>query len=249
MDMASGKGQDLFRYPKNNIGSSGMLFLDIDKTALMELISRKHDFANIRVKHNQYETINVLMHQLDLTDNYKYNIQVLEKDLQLPQNGFDLIICNLAFHYLIKTYAMLINVIKFINHYLKPGGRFVFTSFDGGDVVNLLAENNGEWNSTIKGKYSIKKTYEGNALLPLNQKIKVLLPFSNNEYYEESLVNISYIEKEFMRFNIVLENNQSFSEFFNGYSGIGDLDPDDKLYTSLYHYYSFYKNKKQLKDK
>ena len=256
MDMASGKGQDLFRYAKNNIGKNGgVLFLEIDTVALMELISRKHDFSNDRGNRNSHgnthnESIRIYAHQMDLTQPYKTNISVLDEEkLQLPISGFDLIMCNFAFHYIIKTHSSIMSIIKFINHYLKPGGRFVFTAFDGESIVNLLKENKGEWNSKMPNKFSIKKMYHGDALLPDGQKIKVLLPFSNGEYYEEHLINISYLESEFAKYNLLLETNQSFGEFIDDYNNKANLDEDDIQYVSLYHYYSFYKSVKQLTSK
>ena len=246
LELGSGKGQDFFRYVHNRIGSDGgVLFTDIDKTALMELISRKWEFATDKHSNGR---INVLMHQLDLTANYKENIAILDK-LQLPQTKFDIIICNFAFHYFVKTHGSLMNTIRFIDYYLKPNGRFIFTSLDGEAVVNLLRKNKGTWNSEIKDKYSIKRAYTGDILLPLGQKIKLLLPFSAGEYYEEPLVNIKYIESEFAPFGYSLEISQSFSEFLPKYQATDKLDTDDITYVSLYSYYILYKGKRALRDK
>jgi hypothetical protein len=251
LDLASGKGQDLFRYAMNGIGKDGgVLFLEIDKTAIQELINRKHEFSSERDQSKRHQAMKVFAHQMDLSVAYKDNISTLQAtNLQLPNTGFDIIVCNFAFHYLVKTYGMLINIMRFINYYLKPGGRFVFTAFDGEAITDLLKLNKGEWNSSMPGKFSIKKSYAGDALLPIGQKIKVLLPFSKGEYYDEYLINITYIETEFKKVGLSLETNQSFGEFLPGYKGANQLDTDDKTYTSLYHYYSFYKNKSQLKDK
>jgi SAM-dependent methyltransferase len=246
MDMASGKGQDFFRYVKNRIGSDGgVLFLEIDKTALMELNNRKWEFATDRSTNGR---INVLTHQMDLTANYKENIAILDH-LPLPQTKFDIIVCNLAFHYFVKTHSTLINVIKFIDHYLKPNGRFIFTSFNGEAVVDLLRKHNGHWSSKIENKYSIKRAYNGEILLPIGQKIKLLLPFSAGEYYEEPLVNAKYIEAEFSAYGFTMEVQQSFSEFLPNYSNSSKLDEDDITYVSLYSYYCLYKGKRLLRDK
>jgi hypothetical protein len=246
LELGSGKGQDFFRYVHNRIGADGgVLFTDIDKTALMELISRKWEFANDKHTNGR---INVLMHQLDLTANYKENISILDK-LQLPQTKFDIIVCNFAFHYFVKTHGSLMNTIRFIDYYLKPNGRFIFTSFDGEAMVKFLHEHKGTWNSTIKDKYSIKRAYTGDILLPLGQKIKLLLPFSAGEYYEEPLVNIKYIESEFAPFGFSLEVSQSFSEFIPKYQAADKLDTDDITFVSLYSYYILYKGKRALRDK
>lgn len=246
LELGSGKGQDFSRYVKNRIGADGgVLFTDIDKTALMELISRKWEFANSRHTNGR---IKVLMHQLDITANYKDNIVIIDR-LPVPQTKFDIIVCNFAFHYFIKTHGSLMNTIRFIDYYLKPHGRFIFTAFDGEAVVKLLHKHKGTWNSDIKDKYSIKRAYTGDILLPIGQKIKLLLPFSAGEYYEEPLVNINYIEAEFAPYGYTLEINQSFSEFIPKYSDKDKLDADDITFVSLYSYYVLYKSKRTLHNK
>ncbi len=240
MDLASGKGQDIFRYAQ--YGFKNAVFLEIDNTALLELTKRKFDLRDTN-------TINIQMHQLDLNADHKSNISQLD-DIAIPSTGVDLIICNFAFHYLIKDRKALINIAKFINYYLKPGGRFVFTTFDGKAIVKLLNENNGNWTIThgSQVKYSIKKDYTTTFLDPIGQKIDVMLPFSNDTYYSEYLVNIDYIAEEFEKLGFTLEIDESFGSYLDNYkrqnhSGYASLDDNDKKYSSLYHYYCFYKKK------
>jgi len=248
MDIASGKGQDLFRYAKSRIGK--VLFLEIDGTALLELIRRKHDYSTNRSYHNK---MSILTQQMDLNEPYQTNINRLNKtNLIIPNNGFNLIVCNFAMHYLVSGKSAVINIGRFISHYLKPGGRFIFTSFDGERVFNLLEENKGEWKSEIKNKFHIKKKYKNKIFQPVGQQIDVLLPFSNGTYYTEYLININYISAEFEKFGLILETNQSFEEYQASYSGQRNkknpnkiMDSDDLLYTSLYNYYGFYKTAKK----
>lgn len=244
MDLASGKGQDLFRY--GNASFSHATFLEIDGTALLELIQRKFDFA----KDSNGRPMSILLHQIDLTADYKDNVEMLFKDIQLLPNSYDLLMCNFAFHYLIADKKHLINIAKFISYYLKPGGRFAFTAFDAKSIIRLLNESAGNW--TVKSgdaiKYSIKKAYTTTFLEPIGQKIDVLLPFSKDKYYSEYLVNIDYIAGEFERLGFVLEIDQSFEEYLGTYKsqnarGFAALDDNDKIYSGLYHYYCFYKKK------
>lgn len=246
LDLASGKGQDLFRY--SSYGFKNAIFLEIDSTALLELTKRKYDLRNSN-------PINVQIHQMDLNADYKNNIQKLN-DINMPSMGVDLVICNFAFHYFLKDRKSLLNISKFIAHYLKPGGRFIFTTFDARAIIRLLNENSGTW--TIKSgsqiKYSIRKTdttpatYSTHILEHISQKIDVLLPFSNDKYYTEYLVNIEYISGELQKLNFALEIDQSFDEFLDGFKkqnpqGYSAMDANDKKYSGLYHYYCFYKKK------
>lgn len=240
MDLASGKGQDLFRYAECEI--KNVLFVEIDKTALMELISRKKDFAK---QHNK-QTLSITVQNLDLNANYQTNIeQITKSNINIPRFGFDLIMCNFAFHYFVSSQASFNNVMKFITHYLKPSGYFVFTTFDGKKVFELLEKHNGHWKSKIPGKYSIKAEYKTGALLTIGQKISVLLPFSKDKYYEEYLVNMEYLEKEFNKFNLTLDTNESFNTYMNSYHAKKELDEDDIIYTGLYHYYCLQMSEKK----
>jgi len=234
LDIASGKGQDLFRYAKFNM--QNVLFTDKDKTALMELNFRKHEFSKNRNNTSMY----VMTQPLDLNRPYLDNIEALSlSNINIPTNGFNLIMCNFAFHYFLNSEKSINNICKFINEYLKPGGRFVFTSFDGEQIIKLL-KSTANW-TTSDCKYSIIKKYKQNIIQPYGQKIDVKLPFSKDAYYIEYLVNIDYIEQIFEKLNIELESNQSFSEYFDKYENKSQLNNDDKQYLSLYHYYCFYK--------
>jgi len=236
IDLASGKGQDLFRYSNNNMRN--IIFLEIDKVALTELIIRKHSFSNDEKYKNH---MNILIQNVDLLDDYKDNIKKINN--VYTSHNIDLIMCNLSFHYFVKNMESLDNICQLINHYLISGGTFIFSTFDGNKIVNLLEENNGEWTVKVgdKIKYSIKKKYKENHITNIGQKIDVLLPFSKNTYYEEYLVNIDTIEKELKKYNIFLKDNIPFSNYFNSYDSIYELDHDDRKYVDLYHYYIFVK--------
>lgn len=235
MDLASGKGQDLFRYSMSNM--INIIFLEKDKVALEELVMRKHLFSNDSKYKNQ---MSILVQNVDLLDPYKKIIYHIN-NVYTRKQQIDLIMCNFAFHYMVGDKKSLQNICSLIGYYLKPNGKFVFTAFDGNNIVDLLEKNNGKWivMSGDKIKYGIKKKYSNNVLEDTGQKIDVLLPFSKDTFYEEYLINIDFISKELAQYNIEIQTNESFSEYLNEYSGT--LDKNDKLYVSLYHYYIFVK--------
>lgn len=246
MDLASGKGQDLFRYAQ--AGVKNLVCLEIDTTALMELITRKHEFASRRDNHGQ-GNMSVHVHAMDLTAPTDTNLAAL-KDLQIPGSGLasmDTIVCNFAFHYFLKNKETLAHVAAFINKCLKPGGRFIFTAFDGKAVVRLLNEHKGEW--TVRADsggdsggalYSIKRQYSVSYIEAIGQKIDVLLPFSGDTYYTEYLVNIDTVKAAFEKHKFVLEIDQSFSKYADICSSVPMTDAD-RTYTGLYHHYCLFK--------
>jgi SAM-dependent methyltransferase len=248
MDLASGKGQDLTRYSTYQF--KNVVFLEIDNVALLELTKRKYGLSKTT-------PINIKTHQIDLNEKYTTNISRLE-DIALQEKSMDIIMCNFAFHYLIKNKAAVINIARFIAHYIKPGGRFIFTAFDANDIIRLLNEHKGEWtvrvdnngNESTKGeiKHSIKRKYTTSIVEPVGQQIEILLPFSKTQYYTEYLTNIAYISIEFEKLGFSLEIDQSFSEYLDSYKtgnsrGYQSMTDNDKKLSSLYHYYCFYKKK------
>ena len=236
MDLASGRGQDLFRYSTNNMRN--IIFIELDRVALMELIVRKHSFAGDASFRNNMQ---VLIQNVDLRDNHLKQIEQI--DNVYTRRNIDLIVCNMAFHYMMKNNESLRNICKLINHYLKPKGRFVFSAFDGNKIVSLLDRDGGEWTVRVGDqiKYSLVKKYSDDHLITIGQPIEVVLPFSRNTYYKEYLINIETIERELGKYNIVMESNESFSKYLDRYKDYSKLDADDRKYIDLYHYYIFVK--------
>ena len=234
LDISSGKGQDLFRY--GSVNTKYLTCVEIDRDAIFELIYRKHDFSR-----THGPGMNITVSRVDINEPYLKNIQILDQ-VERGAESCDLVMCNLAFHYFLGTARNLANVIKFINHYLKPGGRFIFTAYDGRDVLGLLNSTGGNYmvkNEAGEIIYSIKAKYSSNTLADVGQTIDVMLPFST-DYYTEYLVNIDYITAEFAKCKMILESDVSYGEFLPKY-GANKLNDEDKKYVSLYHIYTFYK--------
>lgn len=232
IDLAAGKGQDLARL--NNLSFKNGLFIDKDKNALLELVNRK-----FTLKSHKKTNIKVFTKNLDLLTDYKDIIKELDI-FNIEPESVDIMICNFAIHYIITNDDKLMNLIKLLNNYLKPGGRFIFTCFNGYKVFKLL-ENSTEWNSYDENnnlKYSIKKLYNTDKFLNTGQKIDVLLPLSNS-YYTEYLVNLDYVFDIFNENNFVSELSLSFNNFLDAFksdnnkmfSGLSNIDIE---YTSLY---------------
>lgn len=242
-DLASGKGQDLFRYAMNGIQK--LYGAEIDPVAVSEFIQRKHEFSSERQKGSM--SINICLADLinDANTNFKKFV-----NMGMPSDGFKLAICNFAFHYFLGSVGSLRNVLSLLDKIIAPGGRFIFTAFDGAKIVKLLNANAGNWTNKVGNEiqYSIKSENKVTLLAELGQKIDVWLPFSLN-YYGEYLVNLEYLSLEFSKKGFQLEINESFSEYLDAFAKdnprvSAELTVEDKKYVSLYHTYVFYKKKK-----
>lgn len=246
LDMASGKGQDLFRYGKYKIKNA--LFLEIDKSAIQELINRKHTMRKQNIK------MGVYVLNADLSKKYQVTIEKINNArIPYPAGGFPVIMCNFAIHYFASSTEQVNNLISFVDEMLAPGGRFIYTAFDGDRIHNLLSD--GDWHKRVGEtlRYSIMSDYKGK-LTAAGQKIKVLLPFSAGEYYDEYLVNGEFWQKQFRKKGIEREIYKSFGDYLpqfkkentNTYNKMNDAD---KEFVSLYQITSYYKvSGKILKD-
>jgi hypothetical protein len=240
IDMAGGKGQDLFRYARVKV--QNIIFLEKDKDGISEIIRRKHT-----MKHTMKDSINIHTVELDLTDPHAANIDKIEAIGLHLAGRVPLIVCNFAIHYLVGTGKQVANLISLITHFLAPGGRFMYTAFDGKTVFDLLKPT-GKW-EVHEGeavKYSIVKDYRSDQLTSTNQKIKVRLPFSGGEYYTEYLVNNKYLEGAFKKAGMRREAFDSFAVFLKEYAKkapakYAQLTDDDKKFVSLYYFVSYFK--------
>jgi len=239
IDMAGGKGQDIFRYSR--IKMQNLVYLEIDKDGISEIIRRKHGMRDNITKIHTVE--------MDLNQPAAKNAKRIEA-LGLHLKGkVQFMVCSLAIHYLIGGVAQVDNLIKFITHFLAPGGTFMFTAFDGKSVFDLINVT-GKWESRDGDvlRYSIKKAYRSKQFTQTKQKIKVKLPFSGDEYYTEYLVNNEYMRKRFAAADMEREQFASFGTYLEDFAReapakFAKLTADDKKYVSLYHYAVFRKAK------
>lgn len=247
-DIAAGKGQDMARLA--NLGYKNGLFLDNDANALLELVNRKHNlksFSKNKMIIN-FENINLL-------DDYKTNIKKLEK-FNYEKESIDLVICNFAIHYIAYNPDYINNLINFISYYLKPFGTFIFTCFNGKKIFDLLnSSETNSWNLYENDilKYSIQGLSSEKEFLNFGQKIKVLLPFSNNEYYEEYLMNIDFINNCFIDNSYNLETSNDFDIFLDNFKHANNkvfnqLSQNDLDFVSLYGFSIFTKGNTNSKN-
>jgi SAM-dependent methyltransferase len=232
MDMASGKGQDLWRYYNAKIKC--LMTMDIDASALDELITRKYNISKtIRIDGIDRPLIsssecatNILTANLDLNKRASDNINKLENTIPwIQKNKIDSIICNMALHYMMEDEAHINNIAEFIAYWLKDGGEFIFTSMMAADIHKLL-ENNDIWE---------RDPYRIEYVDSKKKKIKVLLPCSR-DMREEPLVDLTKLDIALKNLKIIRIATKSFNEYLFKYEKINELSETDRLFVSLYGY-------------
>ncbi len=263
IDLGAGKGQDLGRYLSAKVGH--LLAVDRDRAGLGELVRRKYSHArhaavrkeNDSHAHKVRSPVGTIVHVLaaDVTDPYSSLLAKFET-LGLQRFGADAIVCNLAIHYMLKDLDALRNFIALARGSLKLGGQVILTILRGDLVHRLFCANKtpvgGTWDvfetphnaaepqdSPQIRKYSLRRDYSSSELEDTGQQVGVLLPFSNGDYYTESLVNPRAVSREFAArgfkqtaFTSVADSFDAFAEHNRAVSA--GLTPGDKQYLALY---------------
>jgi hypothetical protein len=164
IDLGAGRGADLPRY--QGIKVKNALFIDIDPTAIAELIRRKFSLFSVKKKHmdgwlgegeqrarRPYDGMGDADYKkLVAKDMKQMTIHTLVADLKSPYADLimstlqfninagmiDGIVCNFALHYMCDTIENLRNILIFSARMLKVKGLFMFTVMDGAAVFKLL---------------------------------------------------------------------------------------------------------------
>ena len=212
VDVGAGKGQDLGRYLDAEV--QHLVAVDRDRAALSELVRRKYDFAKrsaaqggrAKPQPRAATTIHVLA--ADATDPFGQTLDKFEL-LGLRRMAADALVCNLAVHYFLADLSSMRNFVALARGAVKVGGQVILTVLVGEAVHAALAAGRvaeGEtWDvfeppaagAPPARKYSLKRLYASETLEATGQRIGVLLPFSDGQYYEEFLVNTKVLIAEF----------------------------------------------------
>jgi len=263
IDLAAGRGADLNRYKEIKVGH--VLFVDVDATAISELISRKftmyrkHDKSKQHRKRGAGEPIEI--DKIITKDVRGMTIHTLVADLKTPQADLiartyqyglntgivDGIVCNFALHYMCDQLENLRNLLIFVSRMLKRGGLFYATVMNGKAIFDLLKDIKYGESWIIREddvvKYELKKMYNDNRLAKTGQFVHVRLPFTA-ELVPEPLCNIENLITEAGRVGMSVEINDGMATHLDKFSKLdkniyGQLTDDDKAYIGLFTSISF----------
>lgn len=209
IDMASGLGQDINKY--NKLFISTLICVDNSMNGLEELNNRKYSLKN---------PMRLLIRHIDLRKKYT---DIL-KALNLRIMKADVVVINLAIHYIIDSLDALDNLMKVISEVLKEGGYFLFTTFDGERVDAYINANHDS------KKFNIQRLYYS-----YDNIGKISVKHHFGESYEENLLDGAWLKREIKKRGFKLEEQIYFED------KRGVLSDEDALYSSLYTGYAFKK--------
>lgn len=246
LDGCCGKGQDLLKYTSLQIPN--IIMMDQDQAALNEIQGRigwihdpkQNKFGMRPPPPNYIPKIHV--RKVDMSDFARVPKEV--KSIPGTPDKIDAIVMNFCIHYFIDSSKSAHEFAKMASQLLDKNGLLIFTLFNGDVIRKIMADyDKGDiWEVENSEIYKIKMLQVLPEVLDFGYKIGVMHPFSGSQFIEEYLVPMR-------KLNIILEGagfirlqGGSFGDWHNSYEAMKDkktLEKPDKIYSSLYHYYSY----------
>ena len=233
LDLGSGRGADINKYIQNNVDT--LVVTDNSKPALTELLKRWLGIA--KSYHTQIQT-SLSAVAIDFNDKAEDNIEKMKGIT--GHISFNIVFAHLSAHYAAVSTKSIRNFATFCSKVTEKGSKICFTLPMGDKIFDIL-KGVDEWNAIQDSylKYSIKKKYIDDTLTDAGQMVDFKLPFSQEKYYEEPLVNID-------AWNLIFEDEQmkfikrtSVLDYMEGFKATNEkkyneLTDDDKTFLGLY---------------
>jgi hypothetical protein len=234
LDVAIGQGGDINKF----------FFADVNLAVCVDLISN-----NLFKKRGAIDRYNTLKHkfsnknhipqmyfiQADVT--YKYELQSQKKAItnllstheklikeKLNNVKYDVINCQMALHYFLKTKTSLDNFLYNVNNLLKDNGYLLITCLDAEQVFNQLKDKNIytinyiNENGNKNVLFEITKQYVNDKLDSIQTGVAVNI--ENNIIPENRLTREYLVYKKFLinyiknKYNIICEDTMLFSDLY-----------------------------------
>ena len=223
LELAAGRGGDYWKLPQANY----VLFVDMAKDTLVNIQSRVKQNRKIKYKSNYLE------------GNVSKNItkEIKEKMNNADIKKFDVVNIQFAFHYFFKTATTLKNAFKNLNTYLKKGGYFMASFFDGSKVDELFKNKNeiviSKNNSEV---FKLKRHYKKRKSTGSRLTVKTETIGEHDEY----VIDLDHLEKFMEKNKYKLVEKISFEEFYNKQNKF-KLSNEEKAFSFLNVYVVFQK--------
>lgn len=240
LDMAAGRGADLPTY--HELGVRRLVALDIDPTALVELIRRSMD-PHVTDHRRSKTPMNIHVLVANAAGNVNLNARAIKDRFGVIE--VNTIVCNFALHYMCKTSSQCDNFFCLARDMAGDDTKLICTIMNGKKIFDLLADyETGEvWESA--DKYAIRKDYDDDKLMKFGQMIAVKLPMTT-KMYPEPLANIEAIVSVAESCGWYLESSKGFADYLSAFVAKGGKDvlsPEDIKYCSLHEVLIFYRKK------
>lgn len=264
LDFGCGRGGDIQKFYYTEVEL--YVGIDPDYDALIDssdgALAR---YKNLKKSHERFPPMFFIQSNGGIYLQYDEQIKALGKmNLDMKNNFnkfftwdnsrtmFDRANCQFAIHYLFSDEYMWNNFCQNLNMYLREGGYFICTTFDGNKVKEKLKgtdrfieyyDDNGE----KKVLFDILKKYDDNSTNPLGNAIDVHMGwlFEDGVYQTEYLVYPEFIIKSMKeKCSMELVETYTFEEIFNDNKDFLKLSSEIeesiriKFFKDIYKFYS-----------
>ena len=264
LDVACGKGQDIQKFYYTEVKL--YVGFDPDYSALTDsgdgAISR---YRGLKKTHERFPPCYFI--QADATSILQYDEQVKKIGRMTLDNKklfekfftwdnkktlFDIMNCQFAIHYFLSDIDSWNNFTDNINMYLREGGYFMFTTFDGDRVKDKFKESNNfseyyDNNGEKSLLFDIVKKYDDTNKSNYGMAIDVHMAwlFEDGVYRTEYLVFKDFIIKSLKeRCQLELVETCLFEDLFNNAKDFlnlsSEIEEQEKRKKSFKDFYSFY---------
>jgi SAM-dependent methyltransferase len=263
VDIGAGRGSDLGRYFDAGVGH--LAAVDSDRAALAELVRRRYNHVKGRAAQGHGRSApqgrGTTLHILAADANSPHaELRAQLGAIGLPVDGADALVCNLAVHYFMGSTESMKNFAMLARASVRPGGTLALTILDGALVHEAFraaaVAAGGTWDrleppaagAPAARKYSLRRDYASDKLEAVGQRIGVLLPFSDGQYYDEYLVNVTALTKVLAARGFGAPTRISVADTIAGFAAqnrplAAELTAADREWLSLYATLEFRRDK------
>lgn len=222
LDLACGRGSDIMRFYYTKVAL--MVGLDIDYESLISSVNGALSrYSKMRKSNPRFPKMffihgdaSALLNYDDqfralkgMTNDNKTNMEKFFHSDPAKRTMFDRINMQFAIHYMFKNTETWTNFKQNLNDYLKPGGYFLISTYDGGRIVELLKDNDTftQYYTTVKGEkkklFEIIKKYpniKSSDAIGVGNAIDFFAAwlFLEGNYQTEYLVDRKFIESDLL---------------------------------------------------
>jgi len=224
LDIGSGRGGDLMKFYYTMVAL--YVGIDIDSESLLSAVDGAVSrYEQLRSTHPNFPKMTFIQADGGVLLNYesqvkalgamsKLNKSLMEQYFSLDEKKrtiFDRINCQFAIHFFLENKTMWQNFCENLNMYLKEGGYFIFTCFDGDLIQKLLTDKDKytSYYTNEKGEKKImfeivKKYSDDDIKNGITTGIAIdmhnAIDFQEGVYMTEFLVNKEFIVESFDKY-------------------------------------------------
>jgi mRNA (guanine-N7-)-methyltransferase len=229
LDLAVGKGGDMFKWLKNDIYN--VVGIDINNESIKGTNGAIHRYRNLknkRIKNNE---------RVPIYDYYVYDLSnknnIPKIDNIIKNRKFNIVSCQFAIHYMFKNKESLNTFIKIVSRYISPiNGYFIGTTMNGEKIKKLEKNTKNEIFEIDHLNINNDKSY-GN-----EYKVSLGVKKGEEHYFSERpsieyVVDMDELKRVCKIYHLEYVGSIDFKEWYEKKNNKIKLSENEKLFSYL----------------